>query len=170
VTAAAIGRSRLPAARGSDDGGSATVLVLALATATVTLAVGLAGLGAAVAARHRAEAAADLAALAGAQALQRGEPACDVVTRVALANGAVEVGCAVQGAEVVVRVGVDAGGLNLRARTTARAGPARAGPARAGPARAGPARAGPARAGPARAGPAQAGPVGMKRPKAASAR
>jgi secretion/DNA translocation related TadE-like protein len=103
------------------------VLMLALAAAAVVLAVGLAGVGAAVAARHRAEAAGDLAALAGAQALQRGEPACDVVTRVALVNGAVEVGCVVQGAEVVVRVGVVVvvGGLNLRARSTARAGPAR---------------------------------------------
>lgn len=109
-----------------DDLGSATVLVVALACVAIVLASALAGLGAAVAARHRAEAAADLAALAGAQALQSGEPACPVAEEIAAANGAVEVTCTIEGREVVVGVAVETGGLlSLPARTISRAGPSR---------------------------------------------
>ncbi|GFN04959.1 hypothetical protein Smic_35150 [Streptomyces microflavus] len=55
-------------------------------------------LGQAVAARHRAGGAADLAALAAAdRALEGAEAACEAARRVAAAQGAVLVRCAVQG-------------------------------------------------------------------------
>ncbi|NBP84013.1 MAG: hypothetical protein EBU54_01885 [Mycobacteriaceae bacterium] len=49
-----------------DDTGSATVLAAILITALLSMTAGALMLGAAVVARHRAQAAADLAALAGA--------------------------------------------------------------------------------------------------------
>ncbi|MEW1612420.1 Rv3654c family TadE-like protein [Streptomyces sp. NPDC088744] len=63
-------------------------------------------LGQAVAARHRAGGAADLAALAAAgRALEGVDSACEVARRVAVAQGAVIVSCGVQGeiADVTAR-------------------------------------------------------------------
>ena len=60
-----------------DDRGGATVLVLAIGLVTVLVAIASAAVGAAIVARHRAQAAADLAALAGALAALDGvEVAC----------------------------------------------------------------------------------------------
>lgn len=55
--------------RAHSDRGSGSVLVLALCLVALALAAAVAGLGSALVARHRAEAAADLAALAAADVL-----------------------------------------------------------------------------------------------------
>ncbi|SDC43347.1 helicase/secretion neighborhood TadE-like protein [Geodermatophilus telluris] len=108
--------------------GSATVWTVALAG--VLVAVGLAAVlvGAAVVARHRAGAAADLAALAGAARAVAGDPAaCDTAGEVARANGAALTACTVADGAVVavtVEVAVRLGPLASRtAQGRARAGP-----------------------------------------------
>jgi len=113
----------------SGERGSATVWVVALAG--LLAALGAAGVlvGAAVAGRHRATSAADLAALAGASRAVLGDPsACAVAARIAAANGALLASCAqLAGAEVQVevRVPVPLGPLGSgEARARARAGPA----------------------------------------------
>ena len=109
-----------------DDRGVATVWT---ATAVAVLVVVLAGLlqvVGAVAARHRAEAAADLAALAAAgQAVQGPEVACARAAAVAATAGGRVALCRVHDAEALVEVEV--------AFPAARGGGAR-GRARAGPA------------------------------------
>ncbi|WP_347876613.1 Rv3654c family TadE-like protein [Mycobacterium paraffinicum] len=81
-------------------------------------------LGAVVVARHRAQAAADLAALAAAARLPSGaESACARATAVARRMRADDTGCAVDGLDVVVTVRMAVfGGA---ASAAARAGPAR---------------------------------------------
>ena len=59
-------------------------------------------LGSAILARHRAGAAADLAALSAAVHTEAGETACDWARRVAAAEHARLVGCACDGAVCVV--------------------------------------------------------------------
>ncbi|MEJ5914056.1 Rv3654c family TadE-like protein [Pseudokineococcus sp. 1T1Z-3] len=109
--------------------GAGTVLVLGLAMAALVMASAVAVLGQAVVARHRAVAAADLAALAAADVLlgrTAGEP-CAAAGRVAAAGGALVVGCRPTGQEVVVEVAVPVDGLLAGlgpARAAARAGPA----------------------------------------------
>lgn len=81
-------------------------------------------LGAVVVARHRAQAAADLAALAAAARLPAGaEAACARATAVAREMRAEEAGCVVDELDVVVTVRVPV--LGGAARAAARAGPAR---------------------------------------------
>jgi secretion/DNA translocation related TadE-like protein len=94
----------------------------------VLLAVtgGGAALGSAVVARHRAQAAADLAALAAASRLPAGPlTACAWATRVARQMRADDVDCAVEGLDVVVtvRIAVPMAG-RFSTRAAARAGPA----------------------------------------------
>lgn len=110
----------------SDDGaaGLAAVAVIAL---VVAVAVGIGGVGAAVLARHRAQAAADLAALAAAARVAAGyETACAQAHSVAAAMRADVVGCVLYGLDVVVEVrtvvGTGAWALGP-ARAAARAGP-----------------------------------------------
>lgn len=84
--------------------------------------------GAAVIARHRAQAAADLAALAGAADVPAGtDTACAHASAVAQAMGATAAACAVDGLDVVVTVEASTT-LYLSPMRTARA-VARAGPA-----------------------------------------
>lgn len=81
-----------------------------------------------VTAHRSAQAAADLAALAGATARQDGGDACGVATDVAAANGARLTGCSVAGDDVRVRVVVDGPrwlGQPHDLTAEARAGPAR---------------------------------------------
>lgn len=85
-------------------------------------------LGSAVIARHRAQAAADLSALAGAGQLTAGpDTACMQARRLAARMRAVEMRCAVEGLDIVVIVEVALPGwrpaLVGPARATARAGP-----------------------------------------------
>jgi secretion/DNA translocation related TadE-like protein len=115
-----------PAADG--ERGSATVWTVALAGLLALLGAASVLVGAAVVARHRAGAAADLAALAVAVRAVRGDPAaCGAGIAIAAANGADLVGCAVGAGSVVeveVSVPVRLGPLGLlAAEGRARAGP-----------------------------------------------
>lgn len=95
-----IGARFGPQARASDRG-SGTVLALAVMTVVVFGAVlGLAKAQEVIAV-HQATSAADLAALAGAQA--KVDP-CGRASGVATANGLALIGCAVEGTDVVVEV------------------------------------------------------------------
>jgi secretion/DNA translocation related TadE-like protein len=95
----------------------------------VLLAITVAGvyLGSAVIARHRAQAAADLAALAAAGRLtQGGDAACSYAVALAEAMHTTLAGCSVIGLDVVVSVDVNVtlGRLGSgTARAVARAGP-----------------------------------------------
>lgn len=127
--------SRRVPPRPCPDRGSGTVLVLALVLVVVTLAGTADLLGRAVLARHRAEAAADLAALAGAAVLTdpfgagaSGQGPCSRAARVSGLNAARMTRC-VSGADssVEVEVGVDLPGVLAPmgpARARSRAGPA----------------------------------------------
>jgi secretion/DNA translocation related TadE-like protein len=78
--------------------GSATVLLLAVVVVALVLATGVVALARAAHARGTAQAAADLAAIAAAEAAQRpagGDP-CAVAAQVAAANGAATAGCTVE--------------------------------------------------------------------------
>ncbi|WP_284292117.1 Rv3654c family TadE-like protein [Luteimicrobium album] len=113
--------------------GSGTVLMLGLAAVVVLLGTVLAGLGQAQAAHASAQGAADLAALAGADALRHGADACAVVRDVAARNGGTVDACVDEGGGVL-RVGVHRDvpgvarlvGSGARATAAARAGPASA--------------------------------------------
>lgn len=112
-----------------EERGSATVWVLALSGLLAVLGATVVLVGAAVVARHRATAAADLAALAGAGRAAMGAPdACDVARRIAVANDGVLDDCSARtGAVVEVRlhVTVELGSVGeVAARGRARAGPA----------------------------------------------
>ncbi|WP_235435771.1 Rv3654c family TadE-like protein [Mycobacterium sp. EPa45] len=98
----------------------------ALLIATL-VAITLAGvqIGSAVIARHRAQAGADMAALAAAMWLPSGVgSACGQAAEVSRAMGAALSGCDVDGLDIVVRVDVATGRLlGGRAHSAARAGP-----------------------------------------------
>lgn len=113
--------------RGAEHG-SATLLVLGCAV--VVLAVGVVGsvLGAAIAVRHRAAAAADLAALAAArEAIFGPTAACTAAARIAGVNGGRLRSCTLAGSIATVEVSVAPRGV--LARFPAPVGRARAGPA-----------------------------------------
>jgi secretion/DNA translocation related TadE-like protein len=109
--------------------GSATVWVLALSGVLAVLGAACLLVGVAAVARHRAGAAADMAALAGAGRAAVGDPAaCTTAAAVARADGAALDGC-----------DLGAGGVvTVRVRVTVRLGPFGSAPAlaraRAGPA------------------------------------
>ena len=123
----------------SRERGSATVWLLAFALPGWLAAVAVIGYGTAVAARHRAATAADLAALAGAaSATNSSSPSrpaaapCDTAASVAAANGARLLDCGVEGFTVTVVAAVPlprlaqlvrAGSAGW-AQASARAGPA----------------------------------------------
>jgi secretion/DNA translocation related TadE-like protein len=100
----------------------AAILIAALASVT------LAGvqIGSAVVARHRAQAGADMAALAAAMWLPQGaDSACRQAAAVSRAMGAALRGCDIDELDVVVAVDVATGRLlGGRAHAAARAGPA----------------------------------------------
>ncbi|MEZ0051347.1 secretion/DNA translocation related TadE-like protein [Mycobacterium sp. MAA66] len=115
----------------SGERGSASVAAVALISVIVALTVGAAEYGAAVIARHRAQTAADLAALAAAGALAGGrEMACGRASEITAAMRAALADCRVEGLDIVVTVDVR---VALRVPGLAVAGPARS-TARAGPA------------------------------------
>ncbi|AUN43230.1 hypothetical protein ASU32_22120 [Tsukamurella tyrosinosolvens] len=84
----------------------ATVLAAVMVAAIVVVAIMVIDVGAAVSARHRAQAAADLAALAGAASAIDAEEACGAADRLARANAGSLRACGVDGFEVAVRVSV----------------------------------------------------------------
>lgn len=99
--------------------GSATVWAATAATAVCAVFAVVLALGQAVVARHRAGGAADLAALAAAgRALDGPVAACDRAARVAGAQGAELVRCALTGeiADVTVRARFGPYGPTVRAR------------------------------------------------------
>lgn len=111
--------------RGSDQG-SASIWLLGVGLAVTVFAGAVAMAGGAAVARHRAQAAADLGALAGAVHAADGvEAACAVAAEIVRANGARPAGCAVAGLDVTITVEVDAPGGWGTAKGVARAGPVR---------------------------------------------
>jgi secretion/DNA translocation related TadE-like protein len=122
----AAGTERAPR---SDESGAATVLVVAMAGVLMFVMVGLAAVGGLVTAQRRAQAAADLAALAGASALAsvRGSAdACAAAARVAGSNAAALDACSPDGRTVRVAVSVDGPDVpwrEVRVSAEARAGP-----------------------------------------------
>lgn len=118
-----------PLSRREDERGAATVVAAMAMTLLVALTAAGVYLGAAVVARHRAQAAADLAAVTGATMLVGGPvSACEQAAAVAARMGAHLTACDITGLDVVVSVDVE---VNLGRFA---AGPARA-QARAGPVR-----------------------------------
>ncbi|GAA4875832.1 Rv3654c family TadE-like protein [Actinomycetospora straminea] len=122
--------------RADADAGAATVLAAA-AVGVLVLLLGLGlQLGAATLARHRAEAAADLAALAGAREAVRGaDVACARAGDVAQRNDARLLACSVEGWSVIVSTATRCGCLpsvSGDATGRARAGPVTAGGAPSG--------------------------------------
>lgn len=116
------------------DAGSATVWLLALAMSGTAVFAGTIAVGSVVAARHRAESAADLAALAAADRLLLDrDGGCDRAAGIAAAQGAGLVSCAVDRSADAVEVVAEVAVRGLPARLSV--GPARA-RARAGPVRA----------------------------------
>ena len=120
---AGLGRGERP----SDDRGSATVVMLGVIAALLMLTVSGLLLASAVLASHRARAAADLAALAAAGVLMRGQPAsaaCESAARVAAVNHGRVQQCIASGTEVRLSVAVPAGVRGLGVATArSRAGP-----------------------------------------------
>jgi secretion/DNA translocation related TadE-like protein len=90
--------------RDRDEAGAGVVLVLALVALLVTVALVSGGVVGVVVAHRRAQAAADLAALAGAGAISS-DP-CAAARAMALRNGATQLGCVVDGADLIVTVSV----------------------------------------------------------------
>lgn len=113
-------------ARCHGDAGSGAVWVLAVALVAVLVAMLFAARGAAVVARHRADAAADFAALAGAtRAIEGATGACSLARGIAARNGAQLTRCTVMGVVVEVETRVSLPGALRRWSAT---GAARAGP------------------------------------------
>jgi secretion/DNA translocation related TadE-like protein len=109
----------LPSNRLRRDEGSATLIAAAMMAVLMAFTVGGFHIGSAVVARHRAQAAADLAALAAAARLPEGVGrACGQATMIATMMSAGVAECSVDGLDVVIGVAVG------KARAAARAGPA----------------------------------------------
>lgn len=87
----------------SGEQGSASVLAAVLVAVMVAAMVGAAHVGAAVLARHRAQAAADLAALAGAAQVPAGaENACARAAQLGQAMASELLDCQIEGLDLVV--------------------------------------------------------------------
>ena len=115
--------------RSGDERGSASVLVTVLFGVLVTVTAMVAVVGGAVTDQRRLEAAADLGALAGASAAQRGADACAAAGSVTADNGARVTACSIVGDVVTVRavrVTQRMIGLRFTLTATARAGPSSA--------------------------------------------
>jgi secretion/DNA translocation related TadE-like protein len=115
-------RSRL-----DDQRGSATVLVVAVAGVLLLVGAALGVVAALVVAHRAAQSGADLAALAGAQALGRGADGCRAAGETATANDVRLTGCTTRGR--VVEVTVSAPGPRWLGQTSDLSAVARAGPA-----------------------------------------
>ena len=116
---------------GPRDRGSASVLMLGVMVVVMTLSFAAMVIAGYLVSAHRARGTADLAALSGAAAYQRGDDACGEAKRTARRNGAAVVGCEQVGdlvdfvVSVEVRVDVRTGfrGLPRTVRAQAHAGP-----------------------------------------------
>lgn len=116
-------------ASGDGESGVATVLACVCAMALIAVTGLVVQFGAALLARHRAEIAADLGALAGAaRVLQGHRAACERAREVTASNGATVQECVVVGADLLltVTVAVHLGPLSAATTGRARAGPVEA--------------------------------------------
>jgi secretion/DNA translocation related TadE-like protein len=111
--------------RTRDERGGAALVVVTMAGLLVVLAATVGVLGRLLVDQRRVEAAADLAALAGAVAVQHHRDACPAAAEVAGRNGAELVSCTVAGDRVRVVTGVD---TPILVRTVPLRGAAHAGP------------------------------------------
>ncbi|MGH3366421.1 MAG: Rv3654c family TadE-like protein [Nocardioidaceae bacterium] len=105
--------------------GSATLYVLSAMVLLMAVTLVVAGFAGLAAAKHRAAAAADLAALSAASTPAAG---CQAAASTARRNGAQLTGCSIEGRDAFVTVVVVAEapfGLRPHLRAQARAGPAR---------------------------------------------
>jgi secretion/DNA translocation related TadE-like protein len=109
------------------DRGSATLFAVAVIGLLVLVGAALGVVAAMVHAHRVAQSAADLSALAGAQARGRARDPCAAASVVATANGAVLESCAVEGLDVRVQVTVT--GPHWLAQHHDLSAQARAGPA-----------------------------------------
>lgn len=100
-----------------DDHGYATILSAGIIAAVVALALVVAALVSRTADSHRAQVAADLAAIAGATALYGDGDACAVADETAELNGAAIADCQITGADVTLTA------ILGRAEAKAKAGP-----------------------------------------------
>jgi secretion/DNA translocation related TadE-like protein len=107
--------------------GSATPFAIACLGLLVLVAAALGVVSAMVHAHRRAQSAADLGALAAAQALAAGADGCSAGGRIVTANGATLTSCQVSGREV--RLAVEVGGPRWLGHRGDLAAEARAGPA-----------------------------------------
>jgi secretion/DNA translocation related TadE-like protein len=102
-------------ARRTTDRGSASILMLGIGMVVLAMGLGCAAIGAAVAQRHAAESAADLAAVAGASRIGVADDSCATASAIAVANGAEIVACVLalaadgRSGSVLVTVRRDAG-------------------------------------------------------------
>ena len=94
----------MSAARRREEAGAATLLVLAMAGVLLLVGSALGVVQAMVVAHRKAQAAADLAALAGASAAAHGRAACEAADTVAQLNGARLAGCQEAAGDVTVEV------------------------------------------------------------------
>lgn len=94
----------MSAARRCDEAGAATLLVLAMAGVLLLVGSALGEVQAMVVAHRKAQAAADLAALAGASAVAHGRAACAAADAVAWLNGSRLVSCQEAAGDVTVEV------------------------------------------------------------------
>jgi secretion/DNA translocation related TadE-like protein len=119
-----VGRSR------ADEAGAGTVVAVAMMGVLVTVAVAATGVVGVVAGHRRAQSAADLAALAGAGAVQDGDDPCQQAGAIARRNGVTLRGCEVDGWNVAVSVAatVRLAGTPMELEARGRAGPADEGP------------------------------------------
>jgi secretion/DNA translocation related TadE-like protein len=127
--------------RGTDERGLAAPVVVVLTGLLLVVSLLGASLGRLLVDQRRAASAADLAALAGATAVQRGLDGCGAAREAAARNQAELVACSVTGEQVVVRAAVRSsvpGGLLGRSRTVAVEADARAGPVTSVPVTSGP--------------------------------
>ncbi len=106
--------------------GAAALLAVTLAVALLICATAAVVAGRLLSDQRRAAAAADLAALAGAAALQQGLAACPQAERVAEANSAVVTRCRVEGQDV--RLAVETDSVRFLSRVLRPGAEARAGP------------------------------------------
>lgn len=113
--------------RAADQRGSATTFTVPLIGVVLAATLVVSVLASVLVGQRRVQSAADLAALAGATAVQQGHDACAVVALMARRNGSEVASCSVSGGDVTIELSRRVTGLvgrsvTVRART--RAGPA----------------------------------------------
>ncbi|MGP6175525.1 Rv3654c family TadE-like protein [Corynebacterium sp. A21] len=99
-----------------DESGYATVAATAIIVVLISLGMVVAAGSGQVIAGHRAQLAADLAAVSGAEAQAQGQEGCAVAASTAALNSGALISCTTRGGDVITEVAVQ------RRTATARAG------------------------------------------------